>query len=231
MMGPQTYRELGAVALANGFPVPERTGAIFSSYKVPGRRAQGMLDYLRRVQREREATPVRVAREPRPRRTVPTQSVVYFLRGGDLIKIGTSVRLAHRLSGLRCGSPTPIVLMHSMPGDRQTEQHLHHLSPDPLLSRGFVACPPPHRRNCGGVVSASAYRSGWARVFQCGFRFTSECGAYESNRCSLRREHAGDHFPDPDDTGRLKGMYSFECGPPALSTRLDLPTPTLPERT
>jgi hypothetical protein len=58
-------------------------------------------------------------------------AVVYFVRGGDFIKIGFSKRWQGRMSGLQTGSPVKLELLHVEPGDvakeRALHRHFHHL--------------------------------------------------------------------------------------------------------
>lgn len=52
-------------------------------------------------------------------------SVVYFIRGGDRIKIGTSRQLESRFGALRSSSPVDLEILATVPGDRVLEQSLH----------------------------------------------------------------------------------------------------------
>lgn len=42
-----------------------------------------------------------------------------------LVKIGTTSNLTHRLASLQCGSPVPLQVVWSVPGDAALERHLH----------------------------------------------------------------------------------------------------------
>lgn len=61
--------------------------------------------------------------------TMPSLSdgVVYFVRGGDLIKIGHSKRWQGRMSTLQTGSPAKLELLHVESGDVAKERALHRL--------------------------------------------------------------------------------------------------------
>lgn len=68
--------------------------------------------------------------KPEPKPVAPKQveapaSVVYFISSGSLIKIGVTVELRKRFTSLQCGSPMPLTLLASIPGDRSMEQKLH----------------------------------------------------------------------------------------------------------
>ncbi|HEY7154732.1 MAG TPA: GIY-YIG nuclease family protein [Gemmataceae bacterium] len=54
-----------------------------------------------------------------------TGEVVYFLRGGDAIKIGYTTNLAARQRTLETGSAVPLELLASVAGDRREETRLH----------------------------------------------------------------------------------------------------------
>jgi hypothetical protein len=60
----------------------------------------------------------------RQRRPEP-EEVVYFLRGGDVIKIGYTTNLAARQRALETASAVPLELLASVPGDRREEARLH----------------------------------------------------------------------------------------------------------
>jgi hypothetical protein len=60
----------------------------------------------------------------RQRRPQPAE-VVYFLRGGDTIKIGYTTNLAARQRSLETASAVPLELLASVPGDRREEARLH----------------------------------------------------------------------------------------------------------
>jgi T5orf172 domain len=55
----------------------------------------------------------------------PGTDCVYLVAGGNLHKIGSTNRLATRLSSLRTMSPVPLVLEHVWAGTRLTEFALH----------------------------------------------------------------------------------------------------------
>lgn len=68
------------------------------------------------------------ARAPLPRASrqpMDRTSWVYFIRGGELIKVGTSKDVEARLASLRTGSPLPLELVYVMRGSRDLEQCLH----------------------------------------------------------------------------------------------------------
>ena len=60
-----------------------------------------------------------------PSKNVDKKGWVYFIRGLDLIKIGTTQKLAARVSQLRSSSPVPLELLLAIRGGRQIEIHLH----------------------------------------------------------------------------------------------------------
>jgi hypothetical protein len=51
--------------------------------------------------------------------------VVYFIAGGDLVKIGKSFDVEARLRGLQCGSPVRLTLLGTVPGYTELEAALH----------------------------------------------------------------------------------------------------------
>ncbi len=51
-----------------------------------------------------------------------SESVVYFVQAGNYIKIGTTTNLRARLAALQNGSPFPISLLHTIPGDTEKEK-------------------------------------------------------------------------------------------------------------
>lgn len=55
------------------------------------------------------------------------KSVIYFVQGSDLIKIGRTYNLDDRLTKLQCGSPVPLTLLGTVEGGKRTESHLHEL--------------------------------------------------------------------------------------------------------
>jgi hypothetical protein len=56
--------------------------------------------------------------------TAPAE-IVYYVSGGDLTKIGTTIDLAARMTNLRAGSPVPLRLDAIVFGDRRLEKRLH----------------------------------------------------------------------------------------------------------
>lgn len=50
---------------------------------------------------------------------------VYFIRAGDLVKIGHSVNPPQRLRMLRTGSPVPLEFWHLEAGGKDRERELH----------------------------------------------------------------------------------------------------------
>lgn len=50
---------------------------------------------------------------------------VYFISDGEFVKIGYSVNPEERLGGIQTGSPKPLRLIASMPGDAELEQAFH----------------------------------------------------------------------------------------------------------
>lgn len=54
-----------------------------------------------------------------------TRPAVYFVRGGDLVKIGYSAHVSQRVDALRIGSPVPLTLWYLRNGDRELERELH----------------------------------------------------------------------------------------------------------
>lgn len=59
--------------------------------------------------------------------TQPSGSHVYMIGspGGNVVKLGTTTQLAKRLRALQLSSPTPLELLWSAPGDRDSETELH----------------------------------------------------------------------------------------------------------
>jgi Meiotically up-regulated gene 113 len=53
------------------------------------------------------------------------KSVVYFIQGGNAIKIGYTTDLKSRLSSMQTDCPLPLVVLKTMPGGRPTETLLH----------------------------------------------------------------------------------------------------------
>jgi hypothetical protein len=51
--------------------------------------------------------------------------VVYFIRGGDAVKIGRTVNVAARLRALATASAVPLELLADVPGGRELEAQLH----------------------------------------------------------------------------------------------------------
>jgi Meiotically up-regulated gene 113 len=52
-------------------------------------------------------------------------SIVYFARGGDFIKIGVTKRTRERLTSLQTASPTRLEIILALPGGEEQEKHLH----------------------------------------------------------------------------------------------------------
>ena len=52
-------------------------------------------------------------------------SFVYFVRSGNLIKIGVARNVRKRLDGLQCGNPELLSLLALQPGDQNLERRLH----------------------------------------------------------------------------------------------------------
>jgi len=52
-------------------------------------------------------------------------TIVYFIRSGDLIKIGYTSDLEERKSTLQTNNPTIIEVLKTIPGGRPEEQQLH----------------------------------------------------------------------------------------------------------
>ena len=50
---------------------------------------------------------------------------VYFIEGGDLIKVGYSVEPEKRIKSLKTGSPIPLTLLGYIRGTRALEGRLH----------------------------------------------------------------------------------------------------------
>lgn len=55
----------------------------------------------------------------------PITGRVYFISGGDLIKIGYAKQPLKRLTSLKSGSPYELTLIASMAGSMALERHLH----------------------------------------------------------------------------------------------------------
>lgn len=68
-------------------------------------------------------------------------SVVYFIRGGDRIKIGTTMNLKSRLKEIQSMSPVVLTVVGAVTGDRVLEQKLHRvLAEHRTHGEWFVAC-------------------------------------------------------------------------------------------
>lgn len=80
------------------------------------------------------------------------------------------------------------------------------------------------RGACAPPKPSKAYVEGWARVFQCKHRFASPCGAFDAGRCILKRNHEGEHEPDPEDDGRTAGYFDLGCLPPGHNSRINFGT-------
>lgn len=63
--------------------------------------------------------------KPLPKPITPFSQGVYFLRAGDLIKIGTSGNISQRVKGLQMSSPVPLVLLAVAKGAHEEEHALH----------------------------------------------------------------------------------------------------------
>ncbi len=50
---------------------------------------------------------------------------VYFVRGGDRIKIGYAANTGRRIADLQTASPVPLELLTAIPGSRDLERELH----------------------------------------------------------------------------------------------------------
>lgn len=61
----------------------------------------------------------------RARRRSPKRPVVYFVRAGEFVKIGTATDAAKRLTELQTGCPYELSLAKTIPGSIKEEQHLH----------------------------------------------------------------------------------------------------------
>jgi len=61
---------------------------------------------------------------PIPRPDNPN-AVVYFVRSGDFIKIGTAGKPAKRMAELRTSSPVKLTLLLTIPGGLSVEKALH----------------------------------------------------------------------------------------------------------
>ena len=51
--------------------------------------------------------------------------MIYFVEGGDLVKIGMAEDVPARVARMQTGSPIQLRLLGSMPGDRDVERALH----------------------------------------------------------------------------------------------------------
>lgn len=54
-----------------------------------------------------------------------SETRVYFVRGGNLVKIGVAEKPIDRLAALQVGSPVPLILVGELPGDERYERLLH----------------------------------------------------------------------------------------------------------
>jgi len=59
-------------------------------------------------------------------RTKLNSGFIYFLRSGDLIKIGFATNVQRRISSLQIANPAPLVLLATMKGSPRREKQLHH---------------------------------------------------------------------------------------------------------
>lgn len=68
---------------------------------------------------------------------------VYFLRYGNLIKIGYSGSLGHRVRSIMSGVPGHVEFVGHMPGDRELEAHFHQMFADSRFNgEWFVSTEP-----------------------------------------------------------------------------------------
>ena len=56
---------------------------------------------------------------------VKRTGAVYFVGGGELVKIGWSSDVLQRLKAIRCASPVPVVLLRVIQGVRVLERQMH----------------------------------------------------------------------------------------------------------
>lgn len=65
-------------------------------------------------------------RNVKGRKAYSNYTCVYFIRSGDLIKIGYTSDLQNRKSSLQTNNPTKIEILKTIPGGYEVEQQLHH---------------------------------------------------------------------------------------------------------
>jgi hypothetical protein len=68
--------------------------------------------------------------QERNTRSTARKRWVYFVRAGNLVKIGCSINPRKRLSSMQSGCPTELELVAVVPGDRDMESSLHDLLAD-----------------------------------------------------------------------------------------------------
>lgn len=56
---------------------------------------------------------------------VQSGSIVYAVRSGDFIKIGTTTDMPNRMLGLQCGNPIALSIVATWPGDVRNEADAH----------------------------------------------------------------------------------------------------------
>lgn len=62
---------------------------------------------------------------PRPVEESASARLVYFIRAGDRVKIGTAAEPLRRLREIQVGNPEVLELLHTMPGKHADERRLH----------------------------------------------------------------------------------------------------------
>jgi len=62
---------------------------------------------------------------PLPKVAVAKESIVYFLGGAGLVKIGLSTTGMSRIQAIRQMSPVFLTLLATIPGDRRVERGIH----------------------------------------------------------------------------------------------------------
>ena len=58
------------------------------------------------------------------------KTVVYFLRAGNMFKIGITTNIKDRLEAIRSCSPVPVDLVLFTPGNLTYEKHIHEIYDD-----------------------------------------------------------------------------------------------------
>jgi Meiotically up-regulated gene 113 len=66
-----------------------------------------------------------------------TRSVVYFVRMGDAVKIGTSTDVIGRMNSLRGGTYQKVELLASIPGGSELERRFHKAFAPARITREF----------------------------------------------------------------------------------------------